>query len=227
MAGNFSTKTDVSTPENLPMIEALAVAAPRSVEIWFDFGSPYAYLTVMRAGEVAAAHALEIIWRPFMLGPIFRELGWQSSPFLEQKEKLAYLWHEMPRLCAKYRFGWKQPSAFPRQSLLPARIAISHVDEEWCTDYCRAVIARNFAEDLEIESPQAQSQILCALRLPADAILAKATSDETKTMLRRQTERARRLGIFGAPTFVVRDQLFWGNDRLEDAMLCADESNAC
>ena len=115
------------------------------LEIWFEFGSPYSYLSVLRIEEVATRHGVHVLWRPCLLGPIFKALGWQGSPFLEQKEKMAYMWRDMERLCAKYGLPWKRPAVFPRNTLLPMRVATVAAGEAWAGEFCRAVMLRHFA----------------------------------------------------------------------------------
>ena len=76
----------------------------------------------------------------------------------------------------------------------------------------------NFAEDREIQSEDVVRDLLRAQDLDADALIAQARQESTKEALRKQVDRARALGIFGAPTFMVDGEMFWGNDRLEDAL---------
>lgn len=189
-----------------------------TLEIWFEFGSNYSYLSVMRIEALAAARGVDLLWQPFLLAPIFRAFGWQTSPFVLQKEKGAYVWRDMARLCRKYGLPWTRPTAFPRSAVLPLRVASFGARTPWIGEFCRRVMLRNFADDREIDSLEAVGGVLSAMALPADAILAAALSDSNKNCLRRQTEEAQRKGLFGAPTFLVGDEMFWGNDRLDDAL---------
>lgn len=191
---------------------------PGSIELWFEFGSTYSYLTVMRIERMAASHGVQIVWRPFLLGPIFKELGWQSSPFLEQKEKLVYMWRDIERECGKYGLQWKKPSVFPRIAVLPLRVALAYDQEPWIGDFCRAIMLQNFAEDRDIGVSENVERALRMLDLPVADIIEQAGSEANKVALRRQTERARELGVFGGPTFFAGNEMFWGNDRLEDAL---------
>jgi 2-hydroxychromene-2-carboxylate isomerase len=197
---------------------------PGELDIWFEFGSTYSYLSVMRIDDLAARHGVFVRWRPFMLGPIFKELGWQGSPFLEQKEKLAYMWKDMAQQSRKYELPWRQPSVFPRAAVLPLRVALVAADEAWVSEFCRAMMLKNFADDEDIASTDVVRGVLLALGLQADAIIENAQAEPNKLALRHQTERARALGIFGGPTFFAGDEMFWGNDRLEDAMQAARRS---
>ncbi|MDM5181206.1 DsbA family protein, partial [Massilia sp. DJPM01] len=68
---------------------------------WFDFGSNYSYLSTMRIEALAAAQGVRVLWKPFLLGPVFKSFGWNTSPFVLQKEKGAYVWRDMQRQCDK------------------------------------------------------------------------------------------------------------------------------
>ena len=188
------------------------------IECWFDFGSNYSYLSLMRIEQGAALHGVSVTWRPFLLGPIFKSLGWDSSPFALQEAKGNYVWQDMPRQCRKYGLPWHHPSQFPRRALLPTRIALLGEDEPWIGDYCRRIISMNFAEDREIDTVDAVSEALSELGLPVDKLLREANDDSTKQRLRDRTQQAMERGIFGAPTFLVRGAMYWGNDRLNEAL---------
>jgi 2-hydroxychromene-2-carboxylate isomerase len=193
------------------------------IEFWFEFASNYSYLSVMRIEDAARARSVRIVWKPFLLGPIFRALGMETSPFILQKEKGHYAWQDMVRQCRKYGLRWTRPSQFPRLSLLPLRIALLGAEEPWIGAFCREVMELNFALDEDINQPDRLAPILTKLGLPAADILDRAQAEPTKARLREQTQEARDRGIFGAPTFFVGTEMFWGNDRLDDALLCAAE----
>jgi 2-hydroxychromene-2-carboxylate isomerase len=203
----------------------MADALP-DIEFWFEFGSNYSYLSVMRIEDEARRRNVRIVWQPFLLGPIFRALGMENSPFVLQKEKGAYVWHDMARQCRKYGLRWTQPTTFPRLGVLPLRVALLGVDQPWIGAFCRRVMELNFALDQDINQPDHLASILLDLSLPAADILLQAQAEPTKLRLRQQTEEARAWGIFGAPTFFVGTEMFWGNDRLDDALLFAPHGEA-
>jgi 2-hydroxychromene-2-carboxylate isomerase len=194
------------------------MADPEILEFWFDFASPYSYLAAMRIEDLAGAACLTVRWRPFLLGPIFKAIGWDTSPFLIQKEKGAYMWVDMARQCRKYGLDWTPPSVFPRGGVLPSRVALLLDDDGRAAAFCRAAMRQNFAEDRDFGDSSATVAALEEAGLPAEEIVAAAGREETKARLRAQTELARARNIFGAPTFFRGDALFWGNDRLEDAI---------
>ncbi|MCX4163090.1 MULTISPECIES: 2-hydroxychromene-2-carboxylate isomerase [Paraburkholderia] len=199
---------------------------PATIDFWFDFASNYSYLSIMRIEAAAAQRGVTVRWQPFLLGPIFQALGYDTSPFVAQKEKGAYVWQDMVRECRKYGLQWVRPSAFPRHSLLALRVALVGARQPWIGEYCRQITLRNFAQDRDIASADDVGDVLAQLGLPAAQILADAQGDENKLGLRRQTERAQAKGIFGAPMFFVGDEMFWGNDRLDDALAFCASPNA-
>lgn len=187
------------------------------LEFWFDFGSTYSYLSAFQIEDAVAG---PVSWRPFLLGPIFEEQGWNDSPFNIYPAKGRYMWRDMERLCARHGIPFAKPSRFPRNGLLAARVAClaSERSEPWLPDFVRAVYRANFGEDREIGDPVEVQTILDTLGLPGIYLIERAQTPENKQRLRDQTRRAGELGIFGAPSFVVGGELFWGSDRLEDAL---------
>jgi 2-hydroxychromene-2-carboxylate isomerase len=188
------------------------------IEFWFEFGSSYSYLSVMRIEEAAARNGVCIAWKPFLLGPILRALGMETSPFVLHKQKGTYVWRDMDRQCKKYGLRWNQPNTFPRLAVLPMRVALLGAEQPWMGAFCRRVMELNFVLDRDINQPEPVAAILTDLNLPASDILAQAQAEPAKTRLRQQTEEAEARGIFGAPTFFVGTEMFWGNDRLDDAL---------
>ena len=191
------------------------------VEFWFEFASTYSYLSVMRIERAAEAAGVDIEWKPFLLGPVFLALGWNDSPFNIYPPKGRYMWRDLERLAEKEGLPFLRPSRFPRNGLLAARVALVGVEEGWVAAFARAVMTANFAEDREIGEEAVIGEILGTLGLPAAEVITRAQADANKLALRCQTERAAELGLFGAPSFRVGEELFWGNDRLEDALAWA------
>lgn len=191
------------------------------VEFWFEFASTYSYLSVMRIERAAAAAGVDVEWKPFLLGPVFLALGWNDSPFNIYPPKGRYMWRDLERLAEKEDLPFRRPSRFPRNGLLAARVALVGVEEGWVAPFARAVMSANFAEDREIGEEAVIVEILGTLGLPGAEVITRAQADANKLALRCQTERAAELGLFGAPSFRVGEELFWGNDRLEDALAWA------
>jgi 2-hydroxychromene-2-carboxylate isomerase len=189
-----------------------------TIEFWFEFASTYSYPAAARVEDAARRAGVGVTWRPFLLGPIFGHQGWNDSPFNIYPVKGRYMWRDLERICARLEVPFRRPSQFPRNGLLAARVACSNAAEPWLPAFVRGVYRANFAEDRDIAQAATVSDVLDALGLPAAEVLERAQSPAAKQRLREQTDEAIRRGIFGAPTFVVGDELFWGNDRLEDAL---------
>ncbi len=194
-----------------------------TLEFWFEFASTYSYPAAMRIERLAAEQGVAVAWKPFLLGPIFREQGWNDSPFNLYPAKGRYMWRDLERVCASDGIAFRRPSHFPRNGLLAARLACAFCDAPWAGEFTRAVYRANFADDLDIADPAVISRCLGCSGEDPRALLEAAQSDTAKAKLREQTEHASRLGIFGAPTVCVGGELFWGNDRLEDAVAWAVE----
>ena len=188
-----------------------------SLSFWFDFASTYSYPAALRIAEWASARDVSIVWRPFLLGPIFAEQGWRNSPFNIYPAKGRYMWRDLERICATEGLPFVPPDPFPQNSLLAARVATA-LDGEARAVFCRAVFAEEFGAGRSIEGEEFVAGLLRNQGLPADA-LARARSEELKAALRSSVDEARDLGIFGAPSFVTPDgELFWGFDRLQAAL---------
>lgn len=185
------------------------------VEFWFEFASTYSYPAAMRVEGMAERAGAPLSWRPFLLGPIFEQLGWRDSPFNTLPVKGRYMWRDLERICGELGVPFRRPSVFPRSGLLAARVACRFADAPWLPSFVRAVYTANFAEDREIAEPTVIAELLASAGQDAAAILEQAQAPEAKDALRRQTEQAAQHGIFGAPNLRVDEELFWGNDRLE------------
>jgi 2-hydroxychromene-2-carboxylate isomerase len=193
-----------------------------ALDFWFEFASTYSYPAAMRIAPLAKAGGVTLRWRPFVLGPIFKTQGWTTSPFNIYPDKGRYMWRDLERICGALDLPLVRPDPFPQNSLLAARVALIGLAEGWGEEYSRAIYRAEFGEGCNIAEVATIAEVLKNLGHDADAVLEQAQSDEIKLQLRTETEKAQRLGIFGAPSFVTADgELFWGNDRLEAALMWA------
>jgi 2-hydroxychromene-2-carboxylate isomerase len=189
------------------------------LEYWFEFASTYSHVATQRIEALASAAGVRIAWRPFLLGPIFKAQGWNTSPFNIQLAKGAYMWRDMERTCEKHGIPFRKPTEFPRNGLLAARVATAAHGEAFLPAFVRAVYLANFRDDRDIaDSAVVRICLQNAGCADADGWLARASNDEVKNLLRGRSEEAVARGIFGAPSMFVGGELFWGNDRLEDAI---------
>jgi len=194
------------------------------LDFWFDFASTYSYPAAMRIGRLANKAGVIVRFRPFLLGPIFKAQGWDTSPFNLYQAKGRHMWRDLERICADLSLPFQQPQPFPQNSLLAARVALAALDEEKTKgeDLCRELFHAEFGQGRRIDEPAVVGDILAILTFDAASILAAGQSETIKLRLRTQTEEARQRGIFGAPSFTTADgELFWGNDRLEPALIWA------
>ena len=196
----------------------------QAVDFWFDFASTYSYPAAMRITEAADRAGVAVRWRPFLLGPIFKAQGWDTSPFSIYQAKGRYMWRDLERLCGGLDLPFRRPEPFPQNSLLAARIALAgfSAGAVWPEEFCIAVFRAQFGEGRRIDDPATLSAILTVFGVDSASTLAAAQADDNKARLRAQTEEAQQLGIFGAPAFTTPDgELFWGNDRLDQALAWA------
>jgi 2-hydroxychromene-2-carboxylate isomerase len=194
----------------------------QDIDFWYEFASTYSYPTAMRIEQRAAEAGIRVQWRPFLLGPIFKELGWNDSPFNIYAAKGRYMWRDLARVCERQGLPLALPPVrFPQNGLKAARLALVGVRQGWAPAFTRAVFTANYAEQKDISDDAVLRAILDGLGVVADAAIAEANTPQTRDSLRAQTEEAKARGLFGAPSFTVGDELFWGNDRLEDALTWA------
>jgi 2-hydroxychromene-2-carboxylate isomerase len=197
------------------------------LQFWFEFASTYSHVAAQRIEALAELCGVEVSWRPFLLGPIFKAAGWNDSPFNIYAAKGAYMWRDMERESGRLGVAFRRPTVFPRNGLAAARIATAGAATAWLPAFVRAVYTANFADDRDISDPAVLAQLLAqaGCRDP-QGVISASTSAETKEALRASTEEAMALGIFGAPSFTTAGELFWGNDRLEQALTAAKENGS-
>src|SRR5258708_7709040 len=132
------------------------------------------------------------------------------------------MWRDMERICEGLGLPLRRLDPFPQNSVLAARVALIGLADSWGEDFSRAVYRAEFGDGRDIADTSVISDVLVKLKLDAARVLARAQAPENKAKLRSETEKAQRIGIFGAPSFVTADgELFWGNDRLETALAWA------
>ena len=192
---------------------------------WFDFASPYSYLAAMRIEGAAQRAGLAVDYKPMLLGPVFKSLGAPLLPLFTNPQKGEYTWKDLERQAAKFGLPWIRPSQFPRNGMLAERIMAGHPGARWTGAFCRAVFHRSWGLDQDIGSEPVIADALREVGIDPVPAIARAGEDASKLALRQQTEQAVALGIFGAPTMIARGELFWGNDRLEDAIAYAASAN--
>ncbi|WP_294608254.1 2-hydroxychromene-2-carboxylate isomerase [uncultured Roseovarius sp.] len=187
------------------------------LEFWFDFASTYSYLSAMRLGPLAQKSGVKVVWRPFLLGPIFAAQGWTTSPFRIYPAKGHYMWRDMTRRTQALGLPLKKLDNMPQNSVLAARVAQLALGTEHGVAFCQAVFSAQFGQGRDIAEVPVIRDCLEATGLSGD-LVDRAAQDDNRLVLRRSTEEAMARGIFGAPSFIIQDELFWGDDRLEEAL---------
>ncbi|MGH1356018.1 MAG: 2-hydroxychromene-2-carboxylate isomerase [Thalassovita sp.] len=193
------------------------------IGFWFEFASTYSYLSAMRIQRMATTAGIGVAWHPFLLGPIFAAQGWNDSPFNIYPAKGRYMWRDLARRASQQGLPpIQRPAHFPQNGLLAARIATIGASQMWGPDFVRGVFAAQFAKGADIGEPDVLTSVLNDIGQPL-SLLDQARSDPSiKDQLRQTTDQAQTLGLFGAPSFTTQDkELFWGDDRLEDALAWA------
>ncbi len=189
----------------------------RSVTFWFEFASTYSYLSVMRISSAAKARGVAVAWKPFLLGPIFAAQGWTTSPFNLFPAKGCYMWRDMQRICAARGLPFRRPDPFPQNGLPAARLALAAAEHGQIETFAQAVFQAQFGTGADISAEPVLLDCLHKAGLDP-ALLDRAQSPEIKSALRARTDEAAAAGIFGAPSFTSGSELFWGDDRLEQAL---------
>ena len=146
-----------------PMIGIEAKTLP-VLDFWFDFASTYSYPAAMRLRLLAREAGVEVRFRPFLLGPIFKSLGWDTSPFNLYPAKGGYMWRDVARICAALGLAFQRPEPFPQNGLLAARVALVGLREGWGEDFCVSVFRAQFGEGRQIGDPETLGAILAACR---------------------------------------------------------------
>ena len=188
-----------------------------TLDFFFFVGSTYTYLTVNRIEEIAAREGITVRWRSFNVLTIMLEQN--NRPFVGKPVKMAYMWRDVERRAQRYGIPFDFVPQYPVDpERLAGRIAVVGSIEGWCADYVKTCYRDWFLENQPPGDIDHTHKILARLGQNPDAVIARADSEQIRRRFDAETERARELGIFGSPTFRCGDEIFWGDDRLEDAI---------
>ncbi len=190
------------------------------IDFWFSIGSTYSYLTVMRLPQLADAKGIEVFWHPFNVRHVM--VAQNNIPFKGKPEKTAYMWRDIARRAEGYGLSPKLPAPYPLAGLVLANeVAELGMREGWGIDYTRATYRRWFEQGEPAGEAPNLPESLREIGQDPERVMERAGSEEIVQALASATADAMTLGVFGSPSFLVGHELFWGDDRLEDAIAWA------
>lgn len=187
----------------------------KTFEFWFDFGSPAAYLAFTQIPSIEAATGSKSIYRPMLLGGVFQATGNHSPATIPAKGK--YIFNDFNRFAKRYSVPFNNNLHFPINTLLLMRGAIGMQLQhpEQFLAYCSAVFQAIWIDGLNMNDPATVGTALHKAGFDPGKLMAIANDQVTKDALKAATTEAVSRGVFGAPTFFVDDQMYWGQDRLD------------
>lgn len=187
----------------------------RTIEFFFDIGSSYSYLAATQIERVGAETGLPVRWRPFLLGAVFKATGNDMPARLPAKAR--YMLEDMTRWAEDYGIPFQLNSRFPLVTLRTQRAlcAIERIDPAKIAPVALALFRTFWAEDGDPTSDAEIGKAATTAGLDPAAVIASIDAQETKDLLRANTDDAVSRGAFGAPAIYVGDMMFWGNDRLD------------
>ncbi len=191
----------------------------KKIEFWYSIGSTYTYLSTQRLTEIANKKNIEFEWWPFSVRS--RMIEMENVPFMAEKkrDKIDYMWRDVQRRANFYGFDAKVPAPYPLKEFdLANKVAIFGKDQGWIKEYTILTYKKWFLEHLEPGSEPNLSSTLREIGLDPDKIINLAQADEIEQKYLKNTEMAKNKGIFGSPSFIVENEVFWGDDRCEDAI---------
>ena len=189
-----------------------------NIDFYFSIGSTYTYLTVTRILDVEKKHQVKFNWKPFSVRIIMNEMN--NHPFPDDKKnKVDYMWRDIERRAEGYGFSAKTPVPYPLTEFdLANKLAILGLKEGWGIDYVRLTYKRWFQEGKEPATEPNITEIFQELKIEQKKVMEDVMKDEIENQYQLNTNNARDNKVFGSPSFVLNKEIFWGDDRMEDAI---------
>lgn len=186
----------------------------KSVEFYFDLGSPYSYLAYYRLLQIAEQQEIQIVYKPILLGGVFKATG-NRSP-IEIPVKGAYSILDMQRWAEYYQIPMQMNPHFPMNTLTLMRIltGVQLLHVEKFEQVLKLLFDAMFGTPQNLNEPNVLAEVLKPSGFSVEDIMSMVQSDVVKQKLITETEQAIQRGLFGAPTFFVGDEMYWGQDRL-------------
>ena len=191
----------------------------KKIEFWYSIGSTYTYISTQRLTEIANKKMFEFEWCPFSVRS--RMIEMENVPFMAEKkrDKIDYMWRDVQRRANFYGFDAKVPAPYPLKEFdLANKVAILGKNQGWIKEYTILSYKKWFLEHLEPGSEPNLSSTLKEIGLDSESVIKLAQKDEIEQKYLKNTEMAKNKGIFGSPTFIVENEVFWGDVRCEDAI---------
>ncbi len=189
----------------------------KPIDFYFDFSSPYGYLASTRIDGIGAKHGRGVVWRPVLLGAMFKISGGQPLPAIPLKG--SYATHDMARMARLMKVPFRLPSKFPVAATAPSRAFywVNDRDEALGKALAHALFHAYFAEDRDISNPDVTGNIAAKLGVGKEELLHALEEPAVKERLRNEVDAAIERGVFGSPYVVIDGEPFWGVDRLDQA----------
>lgn len=186
-----------------------------TIDFYFDFSSSYSYIGQHKLQTLVDEHGCAVHWRPVALGAIFKSLG--SGPHSPETPKGAYVWKDVERSAAHADLPYHWPKPFPYNSLMAARIFyyLEEKNEAKAIEWARAVFDASFGQGRNCSEASELADVAKSIGLDADELLDAANRDDIKQKLKQATAEAMQKGVFGAPTFFIGSDMYWGADRID------------
>ena len=190
----------------------------KNIDFYFSIGSTYTFLSVTRILDIEKKNNIKFNWKPFSVRAIMKEMN--NIPFpKDKKNKVDYMWRDIERRAKSYGFFAKTPVPYPLSEFdLANQIAILGLEEGWGIDYVRLTYKKWFQEGKEPAIDPSISEVCDELKLNKNELIVAAKDQIIQNKYLSNTDSARNNKIFGSPSFVVNSEIFWGDDRMEDAI---------
>lgn len=189
------------------------MAAP--IEFYFDFSSPFGYLASEKIDQLAAKYGREVVWRPFLLGAVFKITGGVAPMLVPIKGD--YYRHDFPRSARYLGVAYRQPTTFPMNALAPSR-AFYWLDSKHplrARELAHALYRAYFVDNVDISSAESTIAVAAKIGLDADEVRTGMNDAATKDRTKVEVEKTIAQGAFGSPYIIVDGEPFWGSDRLD------------
>ena len=192
----------------------------RDITAWLSIGSTYTFLTALRIKKKIKEEGINLKIKPFSIRQIMKNQN--NIPFPpEKRSKVAYMWRDIERRAELYNLPKpNMPAPYPLKNFdIANKVSIVSNNEGWFLDYFEETYKQWFIEGKEAGSEENLKATLIILGKKLSDVLQNANKESVSVSYLSNTKEAMESGVFGAPSFSVEKEIFWGDDRLEDAII--------